>query len=195
MFPASKLKITASEYLEGERTAENKHEFIDGEVYAMAGASENHNTISLNLASELNYKLKNSPCKPFMADMQIGVLGDYFYPDIVVVCEPHQDDTTYIKHAPMLIVEVLSKNTRAFDHSAKQIKYLQIPSVEYYVLIEQDYCEVSVLSRAAGFVPKYYYLGDTVDFPLLEVAVTVNDIYDRVENEDKVLYLQRLVGE
>ena len=195
MVAASKLKLTAVEYLARERTADNKLEFIDGEIYAMTGASENHNTISLNLAAELNFKLKNSPCKPFMADMQVGVLGDYYYPDIVVVCEPHEDDTTYIKHAPILIVEVLSKNTRAFDHSTKQIKYLQIPSLEYYVLIEQDYCEVSVLSRAAGFIPRYYYLGDTVDLPLLDVAVAVSDIYNRVENEDKVLYLQGLVGE
>jgi len=195
MNTVKKLKLTEQEYLAGEHLAEIKHEFIDGEAYAMAGTSENHNTISLNMVFELKQQLKGNKCKPFMADIKVKAETSFFYPDVMVVCDQHQDDSDYVKNAPKLIVEVLSKSTRVFDHSIKQKRYLTIPSLEYYVLIEQDFCEISVLSRAAGFIPQYYYLGDTIDFPLLEVDVAVNDIYDRIENEDKQLYLEKLLAE
>jgi len=124
--------------------------------------------------------------------MKVATQGDFYYPDIMVVCDEHENDSDYVKHAPKLIVEVLSKSTRVFDHSIKQTNYLKIPSLEYYVLIEQDFCEVSVLSRAAGFIPQYYYLGDEINFELLDVTISVNDIYDRIENEDKEIYLKKL---
>ena len=65
---------------------------------------------------------------------------------------------------------------------------------EYYVLVEQDFCEISVLSRVAGFIPQYYYLGDEIEFPIINVHVSVNDIYDRIENDDKKQYLERSTG-
>ena len=192
MTEALRAKVSIADYLQGELNAGVKHQLVDGEIYAMAGASEAHNTITLNLAADLRFKLKGSSCKPFMADMKVHTCGDIYYPDIMVVCQQHDDDTEYVKNAPTLIVEVLSKSTRAFDHSTKQTKYLQIPSLEYYVLIEQDYCEVSVLSRAEGFIPQYYYLGQEIHFPVLDLTVTVNDIYDGIENEDMQTYLQSL---
>jgi len=192
---AAKIKFTESEYLTGEMTAEIKHEFVDGKVYAMAGASEKHNIISLNFASEMKYQLKGKECMPFMADMKVGIQGDIYYPDVMVVCGEHKDDTEYVKYSPKLIVEVLSKSTRAMDHSVKLNNYLKIPSLEYYVIVEQDYCEISVLSRAAGFVSKFYYLGDEIEFPAIEAIVTVNDIYDRIDNEDKKRYLDSLLKE
>jgi Uma2 family endonuclease len=189
---ASKLQLTLMEYLQGELIAQSKHEYIDSEVYAMAGASEAHNTISLNFAAELRFQLKGKTCKPFMADMMVKAVGDVYYPDVMVVCEDHKEDSSHIKHAPKLIVEVLSQSTRAFDHSIKQAKYLQIPSLEYYILVEQDFCEVSVLSRAAGFIPQYYYLGDDIAFEAIDAVVRVNDIYERIDNEDKKRYLMAL---
>ncbi|MFT4926052.1 MAG: Uma2 family endonuclease [Phenylobacterium sp.] len=190
----TKLALTLSEYLQGELTADNKHEFIEGDVYAMAGASESHNTITLNFAAELRSQLKRKHCKPFMADMMVSAAGDVYYPDVMVICDEHKEDSSRIKHAPRLIVEVLSQSTRAFDHSTKQTKYLQIPSLEYYILVEQDFCEISVLSRAQGFIPQYYYLGDDIKFPLIDAVVNVNDIYDRIDNEDKKRYLASLAG-
>jgi len=189
---APKLKLNESEYLQGELSAENKHQLINGEAYAMAGASADHNRVSGSFFSELQYQLKGKPCEPFIADMKVATQGDFYYPDIMVVCDEHENDSDYVKHAPKLIVEVLSKSTRVFDHSIKQTNYLKIPSLEYYVLIEQDFCEVSVLSRAAGFIPQYYYLGDEINFELLDVTISVNDIYDRIENEDKEIYLKKL---
>ena len=185
--------MTEAEYLNFESTAENKHQFIVGKVYAMAGASVNHNRIAGNSFSEFKVAFKGQPCVPFISDMKVKALGDYYYPEVMVVCDDHKDDSDYVKHAPKLIVEVLSRSTRVFDHSIKQAKYLKIPSLEYYVLIEQDLCEISVLSRAAGFIPQYYYLGDVIEFPILDVVISVNDIYERIENEDKKLYLQSLL--
>jgi len=187
--------ITEEEYLKGELIAEIKHQFIDGEIYVMAGASADHNRISVSFASEFQLQLKGSACEPFIADMKVKADNNFFYPDVMVTCDEHENDTQYVKHAPKLIVEVLSRSTRIFDHSIKQEKYLNISSLEYYVLVEQDFCEVQVLSRAAGFIPKYYYLGDDIPFPLINVTIKVNDIYDRVDNEDKQKYLESLLAE
>jgi len=192
---ASKLKLTESEYLKGELTAEIKHQLIDGETYAMAGASINHNRISGNFFSELRATLKGKICEPFIADMKVGIQGDFYYPDVMVTCDEHNDDTDYVKYAPKLIVEVLSKSTRATDHSVKLNNYLKISSLEYYVMVEQDYCEISVLSRTAGFIPKFYHLGDEIEFPAIAASVAVNDIYDRITNEDKEHYLKSLEEE
>tara|TARA_R110001592_G_scaffold200042_3_gene448774 strand:- start:2287 stop:2898 length:612 start_codon:yes stop_codon:yes gene_type:complete len=192
---ASKLKLSEEDYLQGELVAVDKHELINGVAYAMAGASVNHNRIAISFASELSVQLKGKPCEPFMADMKVNALGDFYYPDVMVVCDEHENDSEYVKYAPTLIVEVLSKTTREFDHSIKQSKYLKIPSLEYYVLVEQDFCEISVLSRVAGFIPQYYYLGDEIEFPIINVRVSVNDIYDRIENDDKKQYLDSLLVE
>ena len=187
---ATRFKLTESEYLQGELTAEIKHELISGEAYAMAGASADHNRISGNIYSELKMGLKGKLCEPFIADMKVAALGDFYYPDVMVICDEHDNDSDYVKHAPTLIVEVLSQSTRMFDHSIKQAKSLNIPSLEYYVLIEQDFCEVSVLSRSEGFIPQYYYLGDEITFPAVDVTIKVNDIYERVENDDKKRYVE-----
>jgi len=189
---APKTQLSESDYLNGELEAKFKHELIDGEAFAMAGASEKHNIISLNIASDIKFQLKSKKCTTFIADMKVGIQGDFYYPDVMVVCEEHQNDTQYVKYAPKLIVEVLSKSTRAFDHSIKLEKYLKIASLEYYVIIEQDYCEISVFSRAAGFIPKFYHLGDEIHFATISVSVTVNDVYERIDNEDKQRYLKSL---
>jgi len=168
---ATKTQLSESSYLKGELDAQLKHELVEGEAFAMAGASEKHNTISGNIFAGLFVQLKGSLCKPFIADMKVGVQGDFYYPDVMVVCEEHQNDTEYVKYAPKLIVEVLSKSTRAFDHSIKLEKYLKITSLEYYVIIEQDYCEVSVFSRAAGFISKFYHLGDEIHFSTINVSI------------------------
>ena len=189
---APTLKLAESEYLAGELVAKIKHELINGEAFAMAGASVDHNRISGNFFSELRTLLKGRACEPFIADMKIGVRGDYYYPDVMVVCEEHDDDTEYVKYAPKLIVEVLSKSTRTIDHSVKLNNYLKIPALEYYVMVEQDYCEIAVLSRSAGFIPKYYHLGDEINFSAINGPVTVNDIYDRIDNDDKRRYLKSI---
>ena len=105
--------MSPEEYLEFEHNSDIKHEYIDGEVYAMAGTTKAHNTISLNLAILLREKLKNSDCQTFMADIKVNVSNQkrFFYPDIVVTCDDNDDVNAYDVKFPKIIVEVLSEST------------------------------------------------------------------------------------
>jgi len=182
-------KISEEEYLQGELVAEFKHEFIDGEAYAMAGASEAHNLLSLNIASELRNQLKGTPCRTFIADMKVKVANDFFYPDAMVACQ-RDDDFDYYKQSPVIIVEVLSPSTRKFDKTAKRLKYQNIPSLEEYVLIDQTIAEIEVFRKKEHWQSFYYYLGDAITFESLGVTVLVEDIYYQVNNDDVLAFLQ-----
>lgn len=181
--------MSADDYLNFELSSDTKHELYDGEIFAMTGASVNHNVISLNIASELRAKLKGSSCQSFMADVKLKVGQDFFYPDVMVVCSKDDESELY-KTAPVFIVEVLSKSTRKFDQTYKRLRYQNIPSLEEYVLIEQDKGEVIVFARKDGWNPSYYYLGDEIAFYSLGVTVLVEEIYYQVNNEDVVAFLQ-----
>jgi Uma2 family endonuclease len=181
--------ISEDDYLQSELLAETKHEYIDGQVHAMAGASENHNLLSVNMASELKSRLKGTPCRTFIADMKVKVGGNFFYPDVMVVCQ-EDNDNEYYKTAPVIIVEVLSKSTRRFDQTDKRLRCQSIPSLEEYVLIEQDKGEIQVFSKKDQWQSFYYYLGDDITFSSLGVTVRVEDIYYQVNNEDVLDFLR-----
>ena len=181
-------KLSEAEYLDGERIAEIKHEYLDGNVYAMAGASENHNLLALNIASELRNKLKGTPCRTFIADMKVKAPQAFFYPDVLVVCE-RDNENEYYKSAPVIVIEVLSKATRRYDQTVKRQRYQALPSLEEYVLIEQDKGEVVVFRRRDGWQSAYYYLGDEIHFYSVDVTVAVEDIYYQVDNEDVLAFL------
>jgi Uncharacterized protein conserved in cyanobacteria len=182
-------KISEDEYLQGELVADIKHEFIDGEVYAMTGASESHNLLAINMLSELRNKLKNSPCRVFISDMKLKVANDFFYPDVMVVCQ-HNNESEYYQQSPVIIVEVLSASTRKFDKTAKRLKYQNIPTLEEYVLIEQRIAEIEVFRKKDHWQSSYYYLGDALTFESLGVTVLVEDIYYQVSNDDVLAFLQ-----
>jgi Uma2 family endonuclease len=134
--------VSESEYLAGELTSEIKYQLIDGQVYAMAGASANHDRISGNLYSEFRHHLKNSTCEPFSSDMKVKVNSNYFYPDVTVVCD-FDDSQPVFTDSPTIIVEVLSKSTRRLDETVKRVNYINLPSLQEYVLIEQDFYKLS----------------------------------------------------
>jgi len=182
-------KISVDEYLRGEMLAEYKHEFVDGEVYVMAGASENHNLLTGNFATEIKNQLKGKPCKIFVSDMKVKVEESFFYPDVMVVCQ-EDNANDYYKTAPIIIVEVLSNSTRRFDKTHKLSAYQQIASLEEYVLIEQNFSEIQVFSRQNHWQSSYYYLGDSITFASLNVTVSVEDIYYQVNNDDVTAFLQ-----
>lgn len=184
------VTISETEYLQGERLADCKHEFLDGEVYAMAGASENHNLLAGNLFAEFKNRLKGTPCRTFMADMKVKADQAFFYPDVMVVCQ-RDDQDEYYKSAPVIVVEVLSKATRRFDQTVKRLRYQALPSLEEYVLIEQDRGEIVVFRRRDGWQSSYYYLGDQIHFYSVDVAVPVAEIYYQVDNDDVLAYLQQ----
>jgi len=186
--PAHK-EISVEDYLKGELLSETKHEYIDGEVYAMAGASESHNLLSSNLLTELKNQLKGTPCRVFIVDMKVKVGQDFFYPDVMVVCQK-DNENEYYKTAPVIIVEILSKSTRRFDQTEKRLRCQKIPTLEEYVLIEQDKGEIEVFRKKDHWQSFYYYLGDEITFSSLAVTVRVEDIYYQVNNEDVLDFLQ-----
>lgn len=175
--------ISVEEYLAGELIADTKHELIDGYVYAMVGTSGNHQRISINILAELKSHLNNSPCEPFGSDMKVKVGSNFFYPDVVVDC--HFDESEpYYTETPIIIVEVLSKTTRKKDRTIKLSNYITIPSLQEYVMIEQDCVDVEILRRNESWFSRHYYLGDEMTFESIGLTTTVEAIYDRVRNED-----------
>ncbi|MBN3874028.1 Uma2 family endonuclease [Nostoc sp. JL33] len=145
----SKYYISPQEYLEGEKLSEIKHEYIDGQVYAMAGASDAHVTVVGNLFAMLRNHLRGSGCRVYMADMkaQIDVINRYFYPDVMVTCDTRDKEFEYFKSHPCLIIEVLSESTEGYDRGKKFASYRHLESLQEYVLISPDRMSVECFRR------------------------------------------------
>ena len=175
--------ISIEDYLAGELIAETKHEYIEGRVYAMAGASKNHESIAANVLAEIHQHLRGTPCRPFGSDVKVKVgQNKFFYPDVMVVCEDKTDNAYYTEY-PVLLVEVLSKSTRQKDETIKRIAYQSLPSLREYVLIEQDFISVEVCRRSSGWTSQHYLDGDEVYFESLDLKLVVEEIYRWVEYE------------
>ncbi|MDQ7089285.1 MAG: Uma2 family endonuclease [Methylococcales bacterium] len=188
---ATKYHLSEAEYLEGEKTSEIKHEYSEGDVYAMAGASRNHNIISSNIARQLGNHLENTPCTTFVADMKVKANDAFYYPDVLVVCDDDKGDDYYTEF-PVIIIEVLSNSTRGRDKVTKMNAYRTIPTLQEYVLIEQNFVDIEICRRSSHWQSKHYFLGDKVTFESLEITLSVESIYQRVVNEE-MLELQRKV--
>ena len=147
--------ISVLDYLDGEKISDVKHEYINGEVYAMAGASRSHNILTGNVWSAFMAHLDGTRCISFSSDMKVNIDNQFFYPDVLVTCDDDLGDDYYTK-APIILVEVLSKSTRKMDKSFKLAAYKTIPSLLEYVLIEQEFAEmvkaVREAERAIGVV-------------------------------------------
>ena len=137
---AQKTIFTAADYLAWEYTQLDRHEFLDGEVFAMAGAEDRHVTVAGNLYIALRHHLSGSSCRTFMSDMRlhIAAANSYFYPDVLVTCSALDLASAMVKTEPKLIVEVLSPSTAAYDRGLKFSHYRSLASLEEYVLIDLD---------------------------------------------------------
>ncbi len=183
--------ISEADYLAGEIISDVKHELIDGEVYAMAGASRNHQRLVGNFFTALSQHLIVHPCEPFASEIKVKVDHCFFYPDVLVVCDD-DNGNEYYTDKPTIIVEVLSKATRRTDKTIKLHAYKALPSLQEYVLIEQDHVEIVVYRRAANWNSEHYFLGDSLTLESIGLSVSVADLYQRVNNEDMQEYLQQL---
>ncbi len=141
--------LTPDEYLQMEDMSNIKHEYIDGQVYAMAGASDPHVTIALNLATLLRSHVRDSGCRIYIADMKARIesLNRFYYPDVMVTCDPRDQETPIYKRFPCLIVEVLSDSTEAFDRGDKFVDYQELESLREYVLINTKRQRVECFRR------------------------------------------------
>ena len=185
--------ITEEEYLKGELDSEIKHEYVDGYIYAMSGASKNHERIAGNVYLAYGNHLKKSPCEPFASDIKIKTGSKFFYPDVMVVCKD-QTQSEYYTESPTIIVEVLSKSTRRMDEKVKRMAYQSITTLQEYVLIEQDFVDVEVCRRSERWISNHYFMGDEVLFESIRLTLPVEEIYARVENEDVRTYFEEKQG-
>ena len=186
---AQNLYISEEDYLAGESASEAKHEYIDGKVYAMAGASKNHQRLCSTLNRLFGNHLSGLPCDVYSSDIKVKTGKSFFYPDIMVVCQDITEHEYYTE-SPVLIVEVLSKSTRKTDRALKRLAYQNIVTLQEYVLIEQDLVEVEICRRAKHWQPEVYFLGDDAYFASINLTLPVEEIYARVANEDMAEFLK-----
>lgn len=174
--------ISEQEYLEGEKLSNVKHEYIDGYIYAMAGASKRHAVISGNIFSSLRAGGKSSSCVTYQSDMKVRATGkkSYFYPDVVVDCDDDDTDDYYLEK-PCLIVEVLSKSTEKRDRSEKLLSYMNIPTLKAYLLVEQVKPEVEFFYRKEDgdwWVESFEGLDTVIKLPCPDMELALADIYE-----------------
>ncbi|WP_422450236.1 MULTISPECIES: Uma2 family endonuclease [unclassified Endozoicomonas] len=177
--------ITVAEYLEAEKTAEVKHEFVNGYVYAMVGASRRHNLLTSTLSRLLGNHLQGTACQVFASDMKVRAGGKnnamFFYPDVMVACSHTSDETPkdpYVEETPKLIVEVLSPNTEQHDRLGKLAAYTQIASLEEYLLVDQQDMLVDLYRRSGEqWQLTQMKKGDQLVLSSVGLELPVADIY------------------
>jgi Uma2 family endonuclease len=182
---AADLKISPEEYLQGELIAETKHEYYDGEVYAMAGASRAHVSITSNMTGLLWQYLRTNKCNVYSSDMKVAIDEDnvYFYPDVLVSSDEQDQLDDYISYSPIIIIEVLSDSTEAYDRGEKFRLYRKIPSLREYVLInqKQQWVDIFRLNQHGEWVIyTYTNVTDTIEFTSIGFSCQLAEIYEGV---------------
>ncbi|MEG5018210.1 MULTISPECIES: Uma2 family endonuclease [unclassified Microcoleus] len=179
---------TAEEYLELEINSQDRHEFINGEIVMMAGGTPDHNEITSILNAILRVSLKGKPYSIFASDQRLWVpqLNNYTYPDVMVVARPIelQSGRTDTITNPLLIAEVLSKGTKAYDRDEKFAAYRSIPSFQEYLLIDQYRLQVEQYSKTDAnkwIFSEYSCMGDRLSLTSVAVEISLADLYENIE--------------
>lgn len=176
--------LTEAEYLSFERTSNVRHENLSGQIYAMAGVTREHNLITGNIAGELRAQLKGKPCETYSNDMRVRVprSGQYTYPDVVVVCGTPQflDDQSDTLLNPLLIIEVLSSSTEAYDRGEKFRDYRSIESFSEYVLISQAKQSADHFTKVNN-IWTIQEVEQEIRLVTIPCLLTFSEIYERVE--------------
>ncbi len=185
-----KILYSPEEYLEFERKSEVRHEYIDGEIFEMAGANKRHNGISANLVRLLGNQLLEQDCVVYGSDMRVRITstGKYTYPDVVAVCgeELFEDETEDTLLNPLLIVEVLPKSTEAYDRGGKFEYYQTIESFQEYVLVTQEPFRVEQFVRKDKNVWTYFEFRqpeDVVKLNSINCELVLQDIYHKIQQK------------
>lgn len=178
--------LSPEEYLALERKAEFKSEYMDGVVYALAGASERHNLVVANIIIALGGQLKGHPGRVYPSDLKVRTSNSkrFFYPDVSVVCGEIEfaDDEQHVILNPTMIVEVLSESTAAFDRGKKFLSYQQINSLQEYLLVSQDEILVEGYARQGNdtwLYTKVMGLEGVLTLPSIECELALKDVYDK----------------
>ena len=179
--PAVHELLSVEEYLELEESSAVKHEYVGGMIFALAGASDRHNRITLNIASRLLAAGRGGLCRVYVSDVRLQVDDVFYYPDVMVACEPPASENPTSRRDPCLLVEVLSPSTEATDRREKLMVYRQIPTVKAYLVVDQDRRRVERHFRDEAGI---WHRADLVDEdrftvpcpPVAELALT--EIYE-----------------
>ena len=180
---ARKLFVSSAEYLEGEKVARVRHEYVDGDVYAMAGGTKAHNLVLAQFVLCSPGHLSKTPCRVFISDVKVHVAWDwrerFYYPDVVVGCEAGDTDP-YVVEQPKLVVEVLSDSTERDDRSDKFYAYRRLTSLEEYVLVAQEVRRVEVYRRETGWDLEVYETEGDFNLRSVGLDLTLAEVYEGV---------------
>jgi Uma2 family endonuclease len=176
--------MSVPDYLKFETDGQVRHEYIGGTIHAMAGASERHNTIALNLATAFRIHLRGGPCRAYIADFKVRLEVNrediFYYPDVMVACVRDGVEEYFLRY-PKVIVEVLSPSTESIDRREKLLNYQQIPTVAEYAIVAQDRREVTLYRREDGWKPVVLTAPDaTVEFHSIKFSAPLTQIYEGV---------------
>lgn len=183
---AAQTMLTPEEYIASERKATLKSEYLNGEILAMSGASLAHTRITLDIATELNIQMRGRECEVITNDMRVktGPKGAYFYPDVVVFCgEPQFEDNVFDTLLnPIIVVEVLSPTTEAYDKGEKFAHYQELMSLREYILVSQNRIRVEHhrLVKTQWVQTEFYKQEDVMPLVSIGCELRLQDIYRRV---------------
>lgn len=185
---AEKLFYTAADYLEFIETSEEKYEYVNGDILAMAGGTANHSQISANVSFSLIKALMNRNCSVFNSDLKLQAANSYFFPDGMVICGDKQfaQDRTDIVINPTLVVEVLSDSTKGYDRGEKFWNYRQIESLKGYLLIASDQLHIDAYHKTEeGFwvLTDTTHLENDIYIPSLDITLPTKEVYNKIEFE------------
>jgi len=178
---AERLKISVSDYLDGELLSNLKHEYINGDVFAMVGVKRAHDIVTTNLIAALHAYLRGSSCRVYSGEMKVRVqtaeTDCFFYPDLHVSCSA-TDTAEQFNCQPKLIIEVLSESSERYDRAEKFHHYRKLPSLEEYILIAQDVERVECYRRNELWDLQIYRQGEIAVFQALGMELALADIYE-----------------
>jgi Uma2 family endonuclease len=182
MTMAARHRYSFRDYLDVEEMSTVKHEYLEGDIYAMAGGTPEHSALAAAIITLLANRLRGGPCRVYTSDLRVRVLatGLATYPDAAVVCGPVERDPASTTHVvnPALLLEVLSPTTEHYDRGEKREHYQQIDSLREYVLVAQGARHVEVWTRTAtGWSHAEHGAGESIELVSLGISVTVDEIY------------------
>lgn len=192
---AKQTFLSESDYLDWEAQQAQRHEYVAGEVYAMAGAEDRHITVCLNLAVALRGSLSGTPCRVYMSDMKVQVEASqsFFYPDLLVTCSDADHQSRLVKREPSLIVEVLSPSTASYDRGEKFAHYRRIESLQEYALIDLDTrrCDVYRKGPDGLWVLHPVEVGEAMELVTGGLSLAAEELFDGVEIEARTFVGKR----
>jgi Uma2 family endonuclease len=180
-------RFTPEEYFAWEEQQLERHEYIDGEVYAMSGGSINHSDIAGNFLSLLKIHLRGSGCKTLNSDCRVNIVesNDYVYPDLSVTCDERDKVTTQYITYPCLIIEVLSPSTEAYDRGDKFALYRRSPILQEYILVSANKVKVDIYRKNERdrWEIFNYTAGDSIELESIDLTFQIEQVFEEVTFE------------